>query len=165
MAPSFQALLDAHVSRAHRAAYGFMGDAESAREAAQEALMKAFEARASYDAQRPFYPWLYTIVRNTCFDIIAKARRRPRSAVDVERMPALGPSSEEVLRRRREAIRLHAALATLNEDHREIINLRHFQMLSYAEISECLGIAEGTVMSRLFRARKALARAVEEGGQ
>ena len=165
MAPSFQALLDAHVSRAHRAAYGFLGNRETAREAAQEALLKAYKARGSYDVSRPFYPWLYTIIRNTCLDIIAKARRRPRSGLDVERMVSPVRPSDEQLRRRREAARLHVSLGTLNEQQQEIINLRHFQMLSYAEIAEVLGVAEGTVMSRLFRARKALARAIEEEGR
>lgn len=51
----------------------------------------------------------------------------------------------------------------LSDSHREILGMRHFQDLSYAEIAQLLGVAEGTVMSRLYRARKALVRVLQEG--
>ena len=66
------------------------------------------------------------------------------------------------LPREREHARLWESLKTLSEEHQEILNLRHFQDLSYAEIAELLEIAEGTVMSRLFRARRALAAAMRK---
>jgi RNA polymerase sigma-70 factor (ECF subfamily) len=157
MAISFQSLLDAHAQKAHRAAFGILRDRESAQEAAQEALLKAFAARASYDDARPFYPWLYRIVKNTCLDLLAKKKRRPQVELFEEAMAAPGPLPEEEVRRKEDAERLMVALADLSQDHQEAINLRHFQELSYAEMAEILEVSEGTVMSRLFRARKALA--------
>ena len=158
----FDALLDAHRPRVQRAAVGFLGNPEDARDAAQEALLKAWRARDSYDAERPFYPWLYRIVKNHCLDQLAKRRVRRPAALEVERLASDSPSAELEAARAQSRARLWAALQGLSEEHREIVNLRHFQDLSYAEIAEVLDLKEGTVMSRLYRARQALAR--ELGG-
>jgi len=73
------------------------------------------------------------------------------------------PTALDLLGRAEAIEEVRAAMQTLGEDHREILSLRHFQELSYAEISTILGIKEGTVMSRLYRARKALLAAMKEG--
>lgn len=160
--PPFEQLIEESYLRVHRAALGFLGDEQVAREAAQEALAKAFAARDRYDPGQPFYPWMYRIVKNTCLDIIRGRRRRPRSGVAVERLAAGGPSPLEAASAAEQQQRLWDAISTLRSDHQEILNLRHFQDLSYTEITQTLGVAEGTVMSRLFRARKALAAAMRE---
>lgn len=162
MPPAFTALLEEHTIRVHRAALGFLGNREIAREAAQEAMMKAYAARERYDVGKPFYPWMYRIVKNTCLDILAKRRRRPRAALDVERFADTRRSPLEEVQVARDQVHLWSAMEGLSDTHREIINLRHFQDLSYSEIAEVLGIAEGTVMSRLFRARSALAAVMRE---
>ena len=163
MTRAFATLLEDNSLRVHRAALGFLGDRESAREAAQEAMMKAYAARARYDTNQPFYPWMYRIVKNTCLDILAKRRRRPRVALDMERFTDSRPSPLDSAQKSQDHARRWMAMGQLSAPHREIINLRHFQDLSYGEIAEVLGLAEGTVMSRLFRARSALARAMREG--
>ena len=159
---TFQQHLTLYRNRIFRAAVGYLGNEEDAREAAQETLLKAYRSRARYDAKRPFYPWLYRIMKNTCLD--AKARRSNRAApgLDAERVPTglLGPLEQAEQTQAIERLRL--ALELVSVDQREIINLRHFQDLSYAEIAQILGIAEGTVMSRLYRARKALVQAMED---
>lgn len=91
--PPFEHLLAAHVARVHRATLGMLGEEQEAREAAQDALMKAFRARASYDASRPFYPWLYRIVRNTCLDALSRRRHRAAPGLDAERVVSVEPSS------------------------------------------------------------------------
>jgi RNA polymerase sigma-70 factor (ECF subfamily) len=159
---SIQSLLDAHSAKAHRAAYGILRDREGAKEAAQEALLKAYVARETYDKARPFYPWLYRIVKNTCLDIIEKRKRRPQVEFNDEIMATSMPLPEEEVRRKQDAARLMKAMGTLPDPHQEAINLRHFQELSYAEMAEMLEVSEGTIMSRLFRARKALAEALKE---
>ena len=162
MTASFQGLLEAHQRRVLRAALGILGNSEDAREAAQDALAKAYAARDRYDPQKPFYPWMYRIVRNTCLDRIAKGRLRRSAPLDEGRVQSTTPAADLALAREREHARLWSAMSTLSDEHREILNLRHFQDLSYAEIAELLGIAEGTVMSRLFRARRALAKVMRE---
>jgi RNA polymerase sigma factor (sigma-70 family) len=162
MTASFQGLLEAHYSRVLRAALGMLGDRESAREAAQEAMTKAYAARDRYDHSQPFYPWMYRIVRNTCLDIRARQRIRRTAPLDEGRVVAGGVGPERAAAREEEAALLWRAMSGLSAEHQEILNLRHFQDLSYAEIAQLLGVAEGTVMSRLYRARKALAAAMRE---
>ena len=158
----FHALLDAHRPRVQRAAVGFLGNPEDAREAAQESLLKAWRARDSYDVARPFYPWLYRIVKNHCLDQLAKRRIRRPAALEVEGLAHSGPDAELELARAQSRQRLWAGMQRLDPAHQEILNLRHFQDLSYLEIAEVLDLKEGTVMSRLYRARQALA--AELGG-
>ena len=143
----------------HGAALGWLGDEQEAREVAQDALAKAWAARDRYDTSRPFYPWLATIVRNACRD--ARVRRRPISGLQTERLVSPMPSPLAALDAAEARARVRQALDGLEEDHRSIIVMRHFEGLSYAEIAEALGLAQGTVMSRLYRARKALVRIMQ----
>ncbi|MEM6929807.1 MAG: RNA polymerase sigma factor, partial [Myxococcota bacterium] len=78
----FQLLLAQHYVRAHGAALGFMRNEQEARETAHDALLKAWQARDRYDATRPFYPWLYRIIRNTCFDALARRQHRAVPGLD-----------------------------------------------------------------------------------
>ena len=71
----FKHLLAAYQRRAYMAALGWMGNEQEAVELAQEAMLKAWRARASYDIGRPFYPWLHVIVKNTCRDALARRTR------------------------------------------------------------------------------------------
>ncbi len=162
MTAPFTHLLAAHRHRVLRAALGWTGDEQEAREVAQEALLKAWAARDRYDPARPFYPWLRTIVRNTARDARARGRHRAVPGLDAERLDAPGRSPEQLATARDATRVLARALDTLSPEHREIVVLRHFEDLSYAEIADILGVKQGTVMSRLFRARKALARAVAD---
>jgi len=157
----FDHLLAAHAVRAHRAALGLMGEEQEARDMAQEALFKAFRAQDRYDQGRPFYPWLYRIVKNTCLDAIARRKHRASLGLDEHRVADPAPSAEHRIDQDQAINSMRRAIQTLSVEHREIISMRHFQDLSYAEMSELLGVPQGTVMSRLYRARKVLARALE----
>lgn len=162
MDATFQQHLALYRNRIFRAAVGFLGNEEDAREAAQETLLKAYRARERYDKSRPFYPWLYRIMRNTCLD--AKSRRSNRAVpgLDAERVATAALSPLDQLGQAEAIGRVRLAMDELSDEHREIINLRHFQDLAYGEIAQLMGLAEGTVMSRLYRARKALVKALEE---
>lgn len=158
---AFGALVRTYQRRAYVAAYGFVGNREDALELAQEAFAKAYKAMGRFDARLPFYPWLHRIVRNTCLNHLKKRRRRGETSFDrmVEHgfdVKAPGPDGNRAaaLDELRETI--GKAMAALSPEHREILMLRHFQELSYAEIAQCLGIPDGTVMSRLHGARRAL---------
>ena len=160
----FEHLLASHAERVHRAALGLLGDEQEAREAAQESLLKAFRARARYDQRRPFYPWLYRIVRNTCFDAIDRRRHRARPGLDDQRVAALAPTQLDRMEQREAQQRVRRGMKRLSPPQREILAMRHFQDLTYAEIAELLDLPMGTVMSRLYRARRALVRSLEETG-
>lgn len=160
----FSQLLALHGPRAHRVAAGMLRDEQEAREVAQEALARAWAARDRYDARRPFYPWLATIVRNACRDAIARGRHRAIGGLDAERLTSADATPLQALSRKEAEGAVRDAMAALREDWREILLMRHFEDLSYAEIGEALSIPQGTVMSRLYRARKALVAELERRG-
>lgn len=163
---AFGALVRAYQRKVYVTAYGLVGNREDALELAQEAFVRAFRAMHRFDPGMPFYPWLHRIVRNACFNHQKKKRRHGETSLE-----ALAASGHDVaspvasadrtagLGELRE--RLSRGLAALSAEHREILVLRHFQELSYAEIALCLGIPQGTVMSRLHAARRALRHEVE----
>ncbi|MCO4761711.1 MAG: RNA polymerase sigma factor [Myxococcales bacterium] len=150
--------LQAAMPRAYIAAVRWLGNPDESRDACQEAAVKAWASRSQFDAKRPFYPWFYRIVRNVCFD---RLRVRPRQVTMTTDVVARDDSAEDGLIAGQRRAAVQRAMAQLPEPTREILELRHFQDLSYDEIAEVLGCPNGTVMSRLYRARKALAQKLE----
>ncbi len=164
MTTDFAQLLALHGPRVHRAAAGILRDEQEAREVAQDALARAWAARDRYDGRRPFYPWLYTIVRNACRDAIARSHHRAIGGLDAERLSSATPSPLQSLDSKEAEAGVHRAMARLADEHREILVMRHFEDLSYVEIGEILGLPQGTVMSRLYRARQALTAQLRRAG-
>jgi RNA polymerase sigma-70 factor (ECF subfamily) len=120
----------------------------------------------SFDVERPFFPWFYRILRNLCFNFLAKRGRHGECPLVLESDGGIDPAGREAnplqaLVAGERAERLWQALCTLSDEHREIIILRHFRDLSYQELAALLRIPRGTVMSRLFYARAALRAALE----
>lgn len=148
---------------AHALATQILGNADDAADAVQDAFATALSRPAAYDARKgPLKPWFMRVVRNRCLDMLR--RRRPGDdSVDTVQDPAPGP--EQVLRKEQRSSVIRQALSRLSPDKREIIVLRDYMDLSYAEIAGILDIAPGTVMSRLHRARLALKEALETDGK
>lgn len=122
---------------------------EDAVDAVQEAFIDAFRSLKSFDLSRPFYPWFYVLLRNRCYKIAGK-NSEAVSSDDIEILaPQVGPANEERLA-------LEKALGSLTDEFREIVTLKYLDGLSYDELAEHLGIPKGTVMSRLFHARRQL---------
>ncbi len=165
---AFGSLVRAYQRRAYAAAYSIVGNREDALEVAQESFVKAYRAMDRFDTAMPFYPWLYRIIRNTCLNHIKKKKRRGEQSL--ESMMEKGFDVQNHGRSAREQAELsdlkteiQDAIAQLSPDHQEILRLRHFLELSYAEIAECLDVPQGTVMSRLHAARKQLKAVLEVG--
>jgi len=131
-------------------AVAILGNLEDALDAVQEAFLDAYQARGRFDASRKFYPWLYTILRNRCFKMLASRDKQvPTNADDVE---ILAQPAEEPAHCGIGVI--HEALHELSAEDRELLTLKHLDGLSYSELAERLSIPSGTVMSRLYYARK-----------
>ncbi len=163
---AFGCLVRSYQRRAYAVAYSFVGNREDALELAQESFVRAYRAMDRFDEGMPFYPWLYRIVRNTCLNHLKKRKRRGETSLDQmmdsgydTKAQGRGPVEMAHLGDTKRAV--HEAMASLSEDQREIIRLRHFLELSYAEIAKRLDIPQGTVMSRLHGARKSLRAAIE----
>jgi len=148
---SFRYVVERYQSEALAHALALLADREEALDAVQDAFFDAYKALERFDTARQFYPWFYTILRNRCFKLLAVRKKNTAVSVDDALIlaPVSGVSPED-------RIALERALVELSADERELVTLRHLDGLSYDELAERLKIPRGTVMSRLFYARKRL---------
>jgi RNA polymerase sigma-70 factor (ECF subfamily) len=154
---AFGRLVTRHQQTVFNIAYRLTGNRQEAEDVAQEAFIRAYRALDRFDPQRPFAPWLYRIATNTALNWLK--RRRPEVALDGEMLLAdTSPGPEAQAIAADTSAQLRAAIAALPPNHRAVIELRHFQGLSYREMSEALGVPLSDVKSWLFRARRRLRR-------
>ena len=151
---AFRHLVEKYQRQAVSHATAILGSREDALDAAQEAFIDAFKALKQFDSSRPFYPWFYVLLRNRCFKMAARKRKTESIDETVIVAPNSTAQSERILA-------LENALRSLDMEDREIVTLKYFDGLSYNELAERLQIPKGTVMSRLFHARKKLQAKLE----
>ena len=179
---AYRILVERYQSRILAMAYDVVRNKEDAEDVAQESFVKAFLSLDKFKGQSSFYTWLYRIAFNMAVDIKRKTGRRGGNHLEYKETLSVSPSGRpdvsgdgesistvqnvegphEALVRRQAARKIQEVLAQLSEEHRAVITLREIDGLNYDEISEALGIPKGTVMSRLFYARKALQKALGE---
>lgn len=166
---AFGELVTIYMQRCYYAALGLVGTPQDAEDLSQEAFVRAFRARARLDPERPFYPWLYQILRRLCFNFTRDNRTRRRKMeraggwlVDDARSRAAIDGPERASERAELRGRLEAAIEKLPPPQREAFVLKEFQGLKYREIAELLEVPIGTVMSRLYAARQKLAAELAE---
>lgn len=140
--------------------YRLLGDRAEAEDAAQDAFLRAYARLATFDLARPFGPWMRRVAANLCLNRL-EARGPAQRPLDDELDQApdashANPEAAQAQAEQAEAIR--AALAALPPRYRAVIELRHFQELSYDEIAAELALPLSDVKSYLFRARQKLAR-------
>ena len=134
---------------------------------AQEAFIKAWRALPRFKLDSAFYTWLYRIAHNVTYDWLRKKRiqgdgdfdderTEHRVAAGAETAPRGTTAPDEALRHAELGRRIRDALGQLSEDHRQVIVMREIEGLSYEEIAAAVPCSLGTVMSRLFYARKKL---------
>lgn len=164
---AFDRLCESVRDFAYRLAQSLVGSPDDALDLAQEALLRTYRARESFREGEHFLPWFRRILRNTCYSWLrrnGKVRElRASNVEDGERElddweladpDASIPIEPLIADERAQAFR--RALARLGANDREILVLRHYRELSYKELAHVLAIPEGTVMSRLFHARRRL---------
>ena len=127
-------------------------------EVAQEAFLRAYQNLGRYDEDRPFDLWVLAIARNLCLDILRRRSRLQTQDVDEmkEALPSSAPTQEEGAIAHQERRSLEAAVGTLPADDREVLALYYVQKRTTKQIAEVMGVAPGTIMARLFRAREKL---------
>lgn len=156
-ADAFGQLVSRYQQTVFNIAYRLMGDRQEAKDVAQEAFVKTYQTLDRFDLQRPLAPWLGRITTNTALNWIKK--RRPEIEIGEESLladPAPGPEDQAIAAET--STQLRAAIAALPPNYRAVIELRHFQKLSYQEMSEALDAPLSSVKSWLFRARRELRR-------
>lgn len=152
-------LVERHKKLAYHVALGLVGNRDDAFDISQEAFLRVYRSAGTFDEQKQFMPWFYTIISNLSRTWLK--RRKRNEAVDIDDVSYLlvDKSNPEMEFNKKQAVtQLHKALRALPFDDREIVTLQHFRGMSYDEIAELLDIPRGTVMSRLYYARKKLAK-------
>lgn len=147
--------------------YRMLGERGEAEDLTQEAFVRAYERLETFDLDRPFGPWIRRVAANLCLNRLNR-REPPHAPLDEERDAPRDRNTwvnpETAHERAEQNAILRAAILRLPPRYRIVIELRHFQELSYAEISRELGISLSDVKSYLFRARRTLARSLRSDG-
>jgi RNA polymerase sigma-70 factor, ECF subfamily len=143
----------------HHAAW-ILKDWEEAIDVAQDVFIKAMHEPRFFEADFKMKAWLYRVTTNLCFNRVRDRRRRSAILETVPRPVNDGSDPIDAVFQGEQQERILSAIDQLSDDHREILMLRYYSDLSYAEISDTLGIKLGTVMSRLSRARGQLVEAL-----
>lgn len=164
--PAFEQLIEGYQKKVFNIAYRMLGNYDDANEIAQEVFIRVFKSISKFKEESAFSTWIYRITTNTCLDELRKRKNRKvisldedvkyddieikRQIVDDKPTPDVIAEKNEV----RQAVK--KAIDSLSEDHRLVIVLRDLQDLPYDEIARTTGVPEGTVKSRINRARNEL---------
>lgn len=152
---AFAELVEQEQHRLYTLALRELGSAADAEDAVQEALIRAWRALPRFRAQASFSTWIYRIQLNAIHDQRAKRARGSGTPLDDVPEPI---ETRDALLASELSSALQAALNALDETYRTAVLMSDVTGMSYGEIAEVLGIAEGTVKSRIFRGRAELAR-------
>jgi len=163
---AYRVLVERYERRIYHVVYGMVRSPEDSRDLAQDAFIKAFQNLHRFRLESKFYTWLCRIAMNVAIDHLRKQKHRRHSEFDDSRGGSEGA----------QVVRLHSAkddpaanvarsqlnktimdaVETLPDDQKQVLILRELEDMPYKEIAEVLGIPEGTVMSRLYYARRRL---------
>jgi len=163
---AFEELVARHRDKIYARAYSMMRNEEEALDLSQEAWVKAWQRLAQFHRESSFGTWMTRIVINLCLDQLRKQKRQRSESLEamdeesggVERqMPAMVVNPTERLERAELRQRIDTALTQLSQEHRTALVLHEFEEMEYKEIARVMECSIGTVMSRLFYARRKLA--------
>jgi len=164
---AFEELVNRYRQKAFAMIYNMVRNEQDAWDLAQEAFVRAWKSLPKFKRDASFYTWFYRITTNVTIDWIRKRRVGADKEFDdrvavqeadptSQLLPKGSPRPEEEMRRQEINERIQQAIATLSPEHRAVIQLKEIEQLQYNEIAEVMGCSIGTVMSRLFYARKKL---------
>ena len=163
---AFEELVARHRDKVYGRAFSMMRNEDEAIDLSQEAWVKAWQRLKQFQIESSFTTWITRIVINLCLDELRKRKRRQAESIEeldedsggVERqMPAVTFNPTERLERGELRQRIDQALGQLSADHRTVLILHEFEEMEYKEIARAMECSIGTVMSRLFYARRKLA--------
>jgi RNA polymerase sigma-70 factor (ECF subfamily) len=152
---AFGELVTKHRSKIFTIAYRMVSNEHDAWDLTQEAFLKAWQSIHRFEGRCSFYTWLYRLTMNVT--ICSLRRKEQRQDVELsDAIPSSLPCPSVIYQHSEIRDRVNSALARLSQDHRAVVVLKELEGLQYHEIAEILNLSIGTVMSRLFYARKHL---------
>lgn len=165
---AFRTLFERYHRRAYALAFGVLRHQDDALDVVQDAFIKAHKYLDKFEGNSSFYTWLYRIVMNLAIDHLRKHRRvkpveldeaRLEESADEGLLPRiLGGNPGRALQDKEIRARIDSALAELSENHRSVLVMRELEGLSYEEMATAMSCSKGTIMSRLFHARRNMQR-------
>ena len=162
---AFRQLVETYQAPVYRLALRMCGgDAALAEDAAQEAFLAAWRGLPRFRGDSRFSTWLYRLTTNAAIDCLRREKRhRGTDDLDGVELPDGGDTPQETAERSETRNAVRAALCQLTDEHREVLLLRYMQELDYGEIARALRISEGTVKSRINRAKARLKELLSGG--
>ena len=163
---AFEELVARHRDKIYARAFSMLRNEEEATDLSQEAWVKGWQRLVQFQGDSSFATWMTRIVINLCLDQLRKNKRVRSESIDemnedtggVERqLPVITPNPTEGLERSELRARIDKALGQLSYEHRTVLVLHEFEELEYKLIAKKMGCSIGTVMSRLFYARRKMA--------
>src|SRR3954469_14899825 len=163
---AFEELVARHRDKIYARAFSMVRNEEDAIDLSQEAWVKGWQRLVQFQGDSSFATWMTRIVINLCLDQLRKNKRVRSESIDemneetggVERqLPVITPNPTEGLERGELRVRIDKALGQLSYEHRTVLILHEFEDLEYKVIAKKMGCSIGTVMSRLFYARRKMA--------
>jgi RNA polymerase sigma-70 factor, ECF subfamily len=163
---AFEELVARHRDRVYARAYTMMRNEEEALDLSQEAWVKGWQRLTQFQGEASFGTWMTRIVINLCLDELRRQKRHRTDSIEamgedsggVERqMPVVTVNPTMGLERAELRKRIDEALGKLSNEHRTVLVLHEFEEMEYKQIAKTVGCSIGTVMSRLFYARRKLA--------
>jgi RNA polymerase sigma-70 factor, ECF subfamily len=160
---AFRTLFERYNRRAYALAVGIVRQPDDALDVVQEAFIKAHKHLDHFEGTSSFYTWLYRIIMNLAIDLLRKRRRVTELVEDSDEAAGLlpqllGGNPGRALMDKEIRARIDAALSELSDNHRAVLVMRELEGLSYEEMAKAMGCSKGTIMSRLFHARKNMQR-------
>lgn len=172
-AEAFEQLVLTYQTPIYNLCLRMTGNPEDAADMTQESFLKAWRSLEGFHFESAFSTWLYRLASNTCLDFLRSVKRRKQFSLTMEDadgetqlldLPDPAPTPEASLLSAEESFLLAAAMRQLDPEQQRILTLRVVNDLSYTEIAAVLDIKEGTVKSRLARARENLRKKLLQSG-
>ena len=167
---AFGLLVERHQDYVYNSVFHLVGDEKDTEDLAQEVFVRAFDHLDGFEGRSKFSTWVYGIMLNTVRSHWRRSKRRNmlslERAREDETRPDIAPAAEtdgplRATLRGEDVAAVRSAIAELSENLREIIVLRDIRGMAYAELASVLDVPEGTVKSRLYRARQELKQLLE----
>lgn len=158
---AFETLVRTHADAVFGHALRFFGDQATAQDATQEVFIKMFRSLATFDGRSAFSTWLFRVTRNVCLDLARAGKNRPvpTDLLDLE-PPSVRDFADDVVMARV----VETAIRALPPEERDALGAVTLFGMSYEEAAGAFDVPVGTVKSRVFRARRALAHVLEPSG-
>ena len=168
---AFEELVARHRDKIYARAYSMMRNEEEAIDLSQEAWVKGWQRLVQFQGDSSFTTWMTRITINLCLDQLRRKKRQRTESIEemdeesggVERqMPVVTVNPTERLERAELRVRIDQALSQLSEAHRTVLVLCEFEQMEYKTIAKTMNCSIGTVMSRLFYARRKMAALLKD---